>query len=218
MGLLPAWFWQWWDTIVIWAASLGLVGLATVSFTEAIIQPVPPDPILLSMVSEANGDIPVIFVIWLVATLASVAGSVVAWWIGSKWGRPIIGRFASKSNLSRLDAIIERYGEAGVFIAALSPIPYKLLGWVAGMGRMDRSSFIAAGLLGRGLRFGIEALVIGVWGTEFWHLMEDPRAWLIVSLLGILLLFPAKKWWDGLLPDTPIPNPKIPAGASGEEE
>ena len=42
--------------------------------------------------------------------------------------------------------------------------PYKVFGWVAGMGEMDKRSFIVAGLFGRGLRFGLEALLIGIYG------------------------------------------------------
>ena len=34
------------------------------------------------------------------------------------------------------------------------------------MGEMDRRSFIIAGLFGRGLRFGLEALLIGIYGKK----------------------------------------------------
>ena len=42
MGLLPSGFWSAMDSFVEWAADLGLPGLAILSFTEAIFQPVPP--------------------------------------------------------------------------------------------------------------------------------------------------------------------------------
>jgi undecaprenyl-diphosphatase len=86
-----------------------------------------------------------------------------------------------------------------VFIAALSPIPYKVLAWVAGMGDMDQRRFIYAGLIGRGLRFGIEAVAIGIWGSELLSALENPWIWLGGTVLGILVLIPAKRWWDGLL-------------------
>ena len=36
-----------------WGSSFGLVGLALVSFTESIIQPVPPDVLVIPMSPEA---------------------------------------------------------------------------------------------------------------------------------------------------------------------
>jgi membrane protein YqaA with SNARE-associated domain len=199
MGLLPASFWTAWDAVVIWAIDLGLPGLAVLSFTEAFVQPIPPEALTLPMFNAAQGDPLMIFLIWLVATVTSVAGAVVGWWLGRRLGRGVADRFIANRHVRRLETLTRRYGEMGVFIAALSPIPYKVLAWVAGMGEMDRTRFIYAGLLGRGLRFGIEAIVIGIWGPELFALLNDWWVWVIVSALGIVLFIPAKRWWDGLL-------------------
>ena len=45
MGLLPPSFWNAWDSYIEWSLDLGLPGLAILSFTEAFIQPVPPEAI-----------------------------------------------------------------------------------------------------------------------------------------------------------------------------
>ena len=110
---------------------------------------------------DANGGIELL-AIFLVATLFSVIGSLAGYGIGLYAGRPEIENL-SKTSLSRkLDELIARYGDAGVFIAALSPIPYKLLAWMAGAGRMDMRTFISAGIFGRGIRFGLEVLIVTV--------------------------------------------------------
>ena len=49
-------------------------------------------------------------------------------------------------------ALTLKYGSFGIFIAAFSPIPYKVFGWVAGMGEMEKKPFLLAGLCGRGVR------------------------------------------------------------------
>ena len=199
MGLLPSGFWSAIDSFVEWAADLGLPGLAILSFTEAFFQPVPPEALTLPMFIAEQGNPMMIFLIWAVVTLTSVAGAMVGWWLGRSLGRPLADRFIKPKHIARLDTLILRYGDAGIFIAAISPIPYKVLAWIAGMGEMDYRRFIVAGLWGRGLRFGIQALAIGIWGNELYNALTNPVVWIALSVVLIAVSIPAKKWWDGLL-------------------
>ena len=199
MGLLPSSFWSAVDSFVEWAADLGLPGLAILSFTEAIAQPVPPEALTLPMFMAEQGNPAMIFLIWAVVTSTSVGGAMVGWWLGKVLGRPVADRFIKPKHIARLDSLILRYGDTGIFIAAVSPIPYKVLAWVAGMGEMDYRRFIIAGLWGRGLRFGIQALAIGIWGEELLSALRSPLIWVVLCLASIAVLIPAKKWWDGLL-------------------
>ena len=199
MGLLPSSFWSAVDSFVEWAADLGLPGLAILSFTEAIAQPVPPEALTLPMFMAEQGNPAMIFLIWAVVTSTSVGGAMVGWWLGKVLGRPVADRFINPKHIARLDRLILRYGDTGIFIAAVSPIPYKVLAWVAGMGEMDYRRFIIAGLWGRGLRFGIQALAIGIWGDELLSALRNPLICVVLCVASIAVLIPAKKWWDGLL-------------------
>ena len=199
MGLLPSSFWEAWDAYVQWSLDIGLPGLGILSFTEAFIQPIPPEALTLPMLIDAQGDPLAIFLIWSVATLTSVAGALLGWWLGKVLGRSIAERFIPRKHIVRLDNLIDRYGTAGMFIAAISPIPYKVLAWVAGMGEMDRRQFIIAGLWGRGLRFGAQAMAIGVWGDELLHSLQNPLIWIVFTVIALLVFIPAIRWWDGLL-------------------
>ena len=76
-------------------------------------------------------------------------------------------------------------GIKGVFVAAVSPIPYKLLAWTAGAGRMDLKPFVLAGIFGRGIRFGLQALLIGVWGDEFMKHLDNPPFWILVCVFFV---------------------------------
>jgi hypothetical protein len=40
--------------------------------------------------------------------------------------------------------------------------------------------------------------VLGIWGDEFLSLIENPLAWFVGGLLGLLLIFPLMGWWTGL--------------------
>ena len=180
----------------------GPASLAAVSFTEAIIQPLPPDILYLPMLRDVMGNTPAVVWLWLVITISSVLGSIVGYWIGGRWGQPLMQRFAKPEHISKLTALSEKYGSIGIFIAAFSPIPYKVFGWIAGMTEMNKKSFIAAGLAGRGLRFGVEALLIGFYGqqaldTMIWFL--DHEILLAIALIcSAIVTWFAWLWWNGL--------------------
>ena len=104
--------------------------------------------------------------------------------------------------MRKLEALTSKYGRAGIFIAAVSPIPYKVFGWVAGMGEMDKRSFIVAGLFGRGLRFGLEALLIGIYGKRALDVMNtflDNEILIAVLMIGTITLgYLVWQWWSNL--------------------
>jgi len=176
--------------------------LGMVSFTEAIIQPLPPDLVYLPMLYDAMENKPLVIWYFLVVTLTSVAGSLVGYLIGQKWGRQLLDRFAKQKHLKKLEALTEKYGTIGIFIAAFSPIPYKVFGWVAGMGEMDKRAFLIAGLFGRGLRFGVEALLIGIYGRTALNAINKfldneiliASGMIITGIVGYLLWH----WWTSL--------------------
>ena len=199
MGVLPSGVWSAIDSFVQWTSDLGLPGLAILSFTEAVIQPVPPEVLTLPMYITADGNLPLIFAIWVVVTLSSVGGAMLGWWLGKLFGRPVVEKIIDQRHITRLDKLVSRYGSTGIFIAAISPIPYKALAWIAGMGEMNPREFIIAGLWGRGLRFGAQALAIGIWGEELLEQLREPWIWIALTVTSILILLPAKKWWDNLL-------------------
>lgn len=187
------------DTTIEWADSWGLIGLAVVSASEAMFQPAPPDLLVIPMVLNSNGSITEIFAIVLTATIFSVFGSLGGYAIGVYAGRPFLEKFAKPNTISRIDNLFLKYGSMGVFIAAISPIPYKAFAWAAGSGKMNIRLFIFAGLLGRGIRFGLEGIVLGFYGEEFSDLMYNPFFWLFGGILATALFFPLNTWWNSLI-------------------
>ena len=188
------------DSIIEWAEGFGLLGLAIVSASEAALQPAPPDLLVIPMVLGADSSLDILTIV-LVATVSSVIGAVAGYGIGAYAGRPILERFASDATKARLDVLIGRYGSAGIFLAAVSPIPYKAFAWAAGAGRMDLRLFVAAGLFGRGIRFGMEGLLLGLWGEDFLGLLENPLVWLVGGIVGMALFVPMMSWWSDLAAD-----------------
>ncbi len=181
---------------VDWADGFGLLGLYLVSATEASFQKIPPDVLVIPMVIEANSVIGISIIV-LVATLSSVFGAFLGYGIGYYGGIPVLERFVSDSNINRLNFLIEKYGSAGVFIAAISPIPYKALAWIAGAGKMDLRLFAIAGIFGRGIRFGSVGLLLGVYGES----VQSSLNWLnftLISIFCLVLLIPIVNWWKSI--------------------
>ena len=179
-----------------WADGIGLLGLALVSASEAAFQPIPPDVLVIPMVVEADSLFSISMIV-LVATLSSVFGAFIGYAIGYYGGIPILEKFVSRANINRLNTLTKKYGTAGVFLAAVSPIPYKALAWIAGAGRMDIRLFALAGIFGRGIRFGSVGFLIGVYGES----MKSSLTWqnfTLMSILCIILIIPLINWWNAL--------------------
>ena len=189
------------DSAIEWADGLGYLGLAILTSTEAALQPIPPDPLVWNMILEADSGL-VIATVVLIATLSSVLGALAGYAIGMYGGGWLLERFVSQSTIARLNVLVDRYGSAGIFIAAVSPIPYKALAWIAGAGRMDLRLFVAAGIVGRGLRFGIPGALLGIYGESMKSSItgvEGAITFSIVSIIGLIVVIPAARWWKGLL-------------------
>ena len=193
---------SWKDTILDFFDIFGPASLAVLSFTESIIQPVPPDLLYLPMLYDAMGDVPLVTWLFLVVTLSSVAGSYVGYLIGQKWGRDVLDRFAKPKHVAKLEALTVKYGTFGIFIAAFSPIPYKVFGWVAGMGEMNKKAFLIAGLFGRSLRFGLEAILIGIYGQKaldaIFTFLDNEILIGIMMIVGCAAVWFSWSWWSNL--------------------
>jgi len=70
------------------------------------------------------------------------------------------------------------------------------------MGEMQKKPFLIAGFLGRGLRFGLEAILIGIYGQQAFDAMMwflDNEIFLAVLLVGAAgAVLAAWNWWNGL--------------------
>ena len=123
-------------------------------------------------------------------------------------GQKSVCKVQSRKTSRKIEVLTIRYGTLGIFIAAFSPIPYKVLGWAAGMGEMKLRPFVIAGILGRGLRFGLEAILIGIYGKK----ALDSITWLldnemfigIILIVGIGVAYLGFRWWNSLSLDNNI--------------
>ncbi len=94
---------SWKDNILDAFEVFGPASLFVLSFTEAIVQPIPPDVMYIPMLANAAGDVPLVVWLWFTVTVASVLGSLVGYWIGQRWGTSLMKRFGQEKHLTKLE-------------------------------------------------------------------------------------------------------------------
>jgi membrane protein DedA with SNARE-associated domain len=104
-------------------------------------------------------------------------GSVVAYWIGAKGGRPLVERYGrwvlmSHHDLDRMTYFFDRYGSITVLLARLLPVVRTFIAFPAGIAKMPQIRFHLYTFIGSWPWCFVLAYV-GMKLGERWH--TDPR-------------------------------------------
>jgi len=79
-----------------------------------------------------------------------IIGSMIAFILGKRFGRPIVERFAKKKWIDKLERIDDQKIDIIVFLIFLFPgFPDDMICFVAGLTKMKRKTFLIACLVGR---------------------------------------------------------------------
>lgn len=171
--------------------------LGTMSFFESIIFPIPVDvmlaPMCLSRLDRA----------WhyaLVATVTSVVGGVVGYFLGVLLGEsvvePLMIDWGFGDAFATTQVWFTQYGVLMVFIAGFAPIPYKIFTVSAGALSVspmaDLLPFVVASGFGRAGRFYLVAFLLRLGGEKMekkLHQIIDYIGWgtVIVAFIGFLM-------------------------------
>jgi len=134
--------------------------LATLSFSEAVFFPIPPDVLLIPLVVLNKSKA---YTLAFITTLFSILGGVAGYFIG-KYAIHIVnlvtGYYDILINFSDVEIMFSEYGIWVIFIASFSPIPYKVFTIAAGFFSFSLPVFILASIIGRGARFYSEVTLI----------------------------------------------------------
>jgi membrane protein YqaA with SNARE-associated domain len=124
-------------------------------------------------------------VFWLyaaLATIGSVAGAAVTFWIGHKVGELGLTRLVSPNWLAHVKAHVNR-GTVVVAALGLIPPPFPFTPFVVTSGALGMNAWAFLGALGavRGLRFGIESALASRYGSGILRWMRTPTFEMIVG-------------------------------------
>ena len=158
------------------------------AFIESSFFPIPPDVLLIPMILAARERA------WLLAglaTLASVAGGMFGYGLGYFFyeaiGRPLIEFYGHAGKFGDFQLRYQDWGAWIVFIAGVTPFPYKVITITSGVVQLDLVVFTVASVLARGLRFFVLAGLLWYFGPPIRDFIER-RLGLVFTLFCILLV------------------------------
>jgi len=159
------------------------------SFLESVFLPVPTEVMLTPLVIVRHKR-------WwyyaLIAAVASVMGGVLSYIIGALFfesvGTYLVSLYSLEAELLEVEMLFEGGIFAATFIAAFTPLPWKLFAIAAGLFSAPFGVFLVAALLGRGLRFFIYNYVVHLWGARVARLVLKYFTWATITVIAIALL------------------------------
>lgn len=150
------------------------VALGAVSFAESSFFPIPPDILLIPMVIARRARA---FSYALLCTVTSVLGGIAGYAIGAllfiQLARPILGFYGYLDKFEAFSANFNEYGAWIVFIAGITPFPYKVITIASGATDLNLLVFMVASVLARGLRFFAVAGLLYLFGPPVRHFIEQ---------------------------------------------
>jgi membrane protein DedA with SNARE-associated domain len=186
--------------IVATISAMGYSGIVLLMAIESACIPLPSEiimPFSGYLVSTGHMNL------WLVSIAGAVGcvlGSLVAYWVGSKGGRPLIekyGRYVliSKHDLDLADRWFEKRGELIIFLSRMLPAVRTFIAFPAGVARMNLKRFVIYTFAGS-LPWCLALAYVGQKLGEKWNKDDTLKTWFhrfdfVILIVGLLLA----AWW-----------------------
>lgn len=165
-----------------------LLALGAVAFIEASVFPIPPHVMIVPMVLAAPQRA---WTIALVATLGSVMGGVLGYWIGAELfqsvGRPVLEFYGKDAYFVAFQDKFNEFGAFAVLMAGITPFPYKVITILSGATGLNFGVFVLCSVAARGLIFFAMALILWRFGPPVRGFIE--RRFALVTTAFFVLLF-----------------------------
>ena len=174
----------------------GPFGLFAIALLDSALIPLPggPDVVMILLTIQRPSWV---LVYAAAATLGSVAGCVILYYISRGAGRRALERF-SESKQARVKSLIDRYDVLSVLVASIlpPPFPFKLFVITSGVFGLNVVRFALAVAVGRAARFLLEGYLAVRYGDRADVLFKQYFPWVGLGLaLLVILIFVGRKLW-----------------------
>ena len=172
----------------------GPLGLFAIALLDSALVPLPAGPDVV-MILLTLRDPSWMLAYAAAATVGSVAGCVILYYISRKAGRRALERFSEKKQ-ARVKQMIDRYDALSVFVASIlpPPFPFKLFVITSGVFRVHILRFALAIAVGRALRFLLEGYLAVSYGDRAEVLFRQYFPWVGLGLAAAAVLFFVGRW------------------------
>lgn len=175
-------------TLSLAAGPRAPAALGTVSFVESSIFPIPPDILLIPMVIAKPEKA---WAFALLCTVTSVVGGALGYFIGSflfvQIAEPVLSFYGYLDKFESFSAIFNKWGWWFVFIAGLTPFPYKVITIASGATGLSLPVFLLASIVSRGIRFFVVSALLYFFGPPIKDFIEK-RLGLMFALFVVLFV------------------------------
>ena len=179
------------DWVLHWADTpYGVPALFIISAAESSFFPLPPDPLLLALCLGASRKS---LKFAGVCTIASVLGGILgyaigagAWHVTQDWFFAYVPGVTAEA-FERVREFYDTNGFAAVFLAGLTPIPYKVFTLASGVFNINFAVFVLASTLSRGFRFFLVAGLVYRFGPSIERFIDQHFNRLVI-LFGVLFV------------------------------
>ena len=162
--------------------------LAVISFAESSFFPIPPDVMLIPMIVANRARA------WLIATvctISSVVGGIAGYAIGfflwDSIGRRLVDFYGYSHQFETFQGWYNDYGLLIVFVAGITPLPYKVFTIASGVTGLPLATFVAGSVVSRGIRFFAEAALLWWIGEPIRAFVEKNLQWVTVAFVVLLV-------------------------------
>lgn len=184
--------------------ALGYPGVFLLMTMESMVLPVPSEAVMpFAGFLVATGDFHSVWLVAAIATLGSIAGSSLSYWMGAKWGEPFVRRYGKWFLITSHDweltqRFFRRTSGWSIFLARFVPAVRHLISLPAGAARMKWTPFLVATSVGA-FAWNYLLAYLGWKLGENWETVAtslEPFDLLVVGLLVLALItYVAQHLW-----------------------
>jgi membrane protein DedA with SNARE-associated domain len=186
--------------IVVTISTLGYSGIVLLMAIESACIPLPSEIIMpFSGYLVSKGEMN-LWAVGIAGAVGCVLGSLVAYWVGSYGGRPLIekyGRYVlvSRHDLDMADRWFATHGEIIVFVSRLLPAIRTFIAFPAGVARMNLNRFVIYTFAGS-LPWCLGLAYVGQKLGEKWNQDDTLKTWFhrfdfLIGIAAVLVI----GWW-----------------------
>jgi membrane protein YqaA with SNARE-associated domain len=177
------------DWVLHWAHTPhGAVALFLLAFAESSFFPVPPDVLLIALTLGSRVKAFRFAVLCTIGSvLGGVAGYAIGWGLMDTVGTRILAFYHAEKHFEDVQRLYAQYDYWIVFIAAFTPIPYKVFTIASGVFGMNMLGFCLVSFVGRGARFFLVAGLLYAFGPPVQRFIDRYFEWLCL-LFAVLLV------------------------------